>query len=187
MIQSCTDFTVRSKSSIDSFLGKWSLETAISHIKEMSRLVSLSQLMETLVEQIHKLMKAITTLLQVISTKIQTMMQSSGLDSMVDSVADAAADLVAAKKGDFTGKPHLPCLQWPMSSIGIGPLSGDGGRVNLNSILIALLTASIGLVRRHGFMTIMSSVLSSWQKDTSDDFLSIPSRLTSVSDGISFH
>ena len=104
MIQSCTDFTVRSKSSIDSFLGKWSLETAISHIKEMSRLVSLSKLMEKLVEQIHKLMKAITTLLQVISTKIQTMMQNNGLDSVVDSVTDAAADLVTDGLNSVMGK-----------------------------------------------------------------------------------
>jgi len=104
MIQSCTDFTDRSKSSIDNFLGKWSLETAISHIKEMSRLVSLSKLMETLVVQIHKLMKAITTLLQVISTKIQTMMQSSGLDSVVDSVTDAAADLVTDGISNVMGK-----------------------------------------------------------------------------------
>jgi len=104
MIQSCTDFTNRSKSSIDNFLGKWSLETAISHIKEMSRLVSLSKLMETLVEQIHKLMKAITTLLQVISTKIQTMMQNSGLDSVVDSVTDAAADLVTDGISNVVGK-----------------------------------------------------------------------------------
>ena len=33
MIDSCTEFADRSKSSIDSFLGKWSLETAVSHIK----------------------------------------------------------------------------------------------------------------------------------------------------------
>ena len=104
MIQSCTDFTERSKSSIDTFLGKWSLKTAISHIKEMSRLVSLSKLMETLVERIHKLMKAITTLLQVISTKIQTMMQNSGLDSVVDSVTDAAADLVSDGISNVMGK-----------------------------------------------------------------------------------
>ena len=104
MIQSCTDFTVRSKSSIDSFLGKWSLETAISHIKEMSRLVSLSKLMETLVEQIHKLMKAITTLLQVISTKIQTMIQNSGLDSVVDSVTDAASEFVSDGLNNVMGK-----------------------------------------------------------------------------------
>ena len=104
MIQSCTDFTERSKTSIDSFLGKWSLETAISHIEEMSRLVSLSQLMETLVERIHKLMKAITTLLQVISTKIQTMIQNSGLDSVVDSVTDAASELVSDGLNNVLGK-----------------------------------------------------------------------------------
>ena len=50
MVRSCTEFADRSKSSIDSFLGKWSLETAISHIKEMSSLVSLSKLMETLAD-----------------------------------------------------------------------------------------------------------------------------------------
>lgn len=103
MVQSCSDFADRSKSSIDSFLGKWSLETAVSHIKEMCRLVSFSKLMEQLADQIHKLIKAITTLLRVMSAKIQAVankLKSSGLDS----VADAAGDLVSDGLNSMMGK-----------------------------------------------------------------------------------
>ena len=115
MVQSCTNFADRSKSSIDSFLGKWSLETAILHIKEICRLVSFSKLMETLADQIHKLIKAITTLLSVMSAKIQMVAEQVGFDSVVDaagglvsdgfdSAVSAAGDIVSDGLNNMMGK-----------------------------------------------------------------------------------
>lgn len=107
MIESCTEFADRSKSSIDSFLGQWSLETAIEHIKEMCRLVSLGKLMEQLADKVHKLIKAITTLLRVMSNKVQKVadsLQNSGLDSVANAAADAAADLVSDGLNSMMGK-----------------------------------------------------------------------------------
>jgi hypothetical protein len=88
------------------FLGKWSLETAISHIKEMSSLVSLSKLMETLADQIHKLIKAITTLLRVMPDKIQSVaeqLQTNGLDSVVDAAGDLVSDEISSMMGKVFG------------------------------------------------------------------------------------
>jgi len=107
MIDSCTEFADRSKSSIDSFLGKWSLETAVSHIKEMCRLVSFSKLMEQLADQIHRLIKAITTLLRVMSAKIQKVadqVQSSGLDSVVDAAGGYVCGGLNSMMGKVFGK-----------------------------------------------------------------------------------
>ena len=85
---------------------------------------------------------------------------------------------------NFFESRTFPASNGHLSFIGIGPLSGDGGRVNLNSILIALLTASVGPVLHHGLKTIMSSTLSSFFcKGYHDDdclFNSPRSRLTSV-------
>mmetsp|Transcript_12497 Transcript_12497/g.27126 ORF Transcript_12497/g.27126 Transcript_12497/m.27126 type:complete len:546 (+) Transcript_12497:173-1810(+) len=107
LVQSCTDFADRSKSSIDSFLGKWSLDDAVSHIKEMCRLVSFSKLMEQLADQIHKLIKAIMTLLRVMSAKIQAVadqLKSSGLDSVVDAAGDLVSDGLNSMMGKVFGK-----------------------------------------------------------------------------------
>ena len=106
MVQSCTEFADRSKSTIDSFLGKWSLETAVSHIKEMCRLVSLSKLMEQLADHIHKLIKAISTLLRAISTKVKSIanqLQSSGLDSVVNAAEDLVSDGLNSMMGKMFG------------------------------------------------------------------------------------
>jgi hypothetical protein len=107
MIKSCTDFADVSKSFIDSFLGKWSLEDAVSKIKEMCRLVSISKLMERLAAQIQKLIKAITTFIRSISNKIQRVadqLKSVRVDSMVDvaeDVVDAAEDFVSDAAEDM--------------------------------------------------------------------------------------
>ena len=70
MIKSCSNFADKSRSFIDSFLGKWSLEDAVSKIKEICRLVSISKLTKKLADQIDKLIKAITTFIHLISDKI---------------------------------------------------------------------------------------------------------------------
>jgi len=100
MIESCTAFADQSKSSIDSFLGKWTLETAVTNVKEMCRLVSFAKLMEDLADQIHRLIRAITTLLRVMSAKIGTVadqVQSSGLNSVVSSGLNSIAGKVFGK------------------------------------------------------------------------------------------
>jgi len=86
MIDSCATLADWAGSSINSFLGRWTLETALEHMKEMCRLVSLSRLMEELADRIHRLVKAITTLLRAMSSKVGSFadsVQSSGLDSVV--------------------------------------------------------------------------------------------------------
>ena len=61
----------------------------------MCRLVSFSKLMEKLADQVHKLIKAITTLLQAMSAKIQAVVGQLPGGELVDSVVDAAGDLVS--------------------------------------------------------------------------------------------
>jgi len=108
MVQSCAVFADECRSSIDSFLlGKWSLETAVSHVKEMCRMVSLSKLMVRLADRIHRLMKAITTLLRVMSNKVKMLsnhLQSGGLDSVVDVAGDIVSDGLNSMMGKLFGK-----------------------------------------------------------------------------------
>ena len=62
--------------------------------------------METLSDQIHKLIKAITTLLRVISDKIQSVaeqLQTNGLDSVVDAAGDLVSDGISSMMGKVFG------------------------------------------------------------------------------------
>ncbi|KAL7479006.1 hypothetical protein ACHAW6_004755 [Cyclotella cf. meneghiniana] len=99
-LQLCTGFADKSKSSIDSFLGKWSLETAVSQIQKMCQLVSLSKVMEQIASQMQQLIRAMGSLLNAIAlrlkavvAKAQRMMSLGG--GGVDSVVDAATDFVS--------------------------------------------------------------------------------------------
>jgi len=100
-LQLCTGFADKSKSSIDSFLGKWSLEMAVSQIQKMCQLVSLSKVMEQIASQMQQLLRAMGNLLNAIAlrlkavvAKAQRMMSlgSGGVDSVVDAATDFVSD-----------------------------------------------------------------------------------------------
>jgi hypothetical protein len=100
MVDGCAELADRAKSAIDSFLhGKWTLETAIMHIQEMCCLVSLSDLLEKLADQVKKLIKTISTFLKVLSAKVQSI-----VDNPLNSVMDAAGDLVSDELSGMMGK-----------------------------------------------------------------------------------
>ena len=120
MIGSCTDFTDKSKSSIDSFLGKWTLESATDHIQQMRKLASISKIMEQFAIQIQKLLRALIGLLQAMVARVRAVVDqaqnligfgSSGggnagkvLDSAVDNALDKAEDLVSDGLNSMMGK-----------------------------------------------------------------------------------
>jgi len=103
MIDTCTELADQSKSSIDAFLGKWTLDTAVPHIQSMRRIVSISKLMEGMVHQIHKLIKAMMTLLRVIAAKVPRA-GDQAKSSALDSVVGAAGDYVSDGLNNMMGK-----------------------------------------------------------------------------------
>ena len=99
MVDGCADFADRARSAIDSFLhGKWTLEAAIMHLREMCRLVSFSDLLEELAGQVRKLIKAISSFLRAISAKIQSIADNP-LDNMVDGAGDLVSDGLSSMMG----------------------------------------------------------------------------------------
>lgn len=111
MLTVCTDFTERSKSAIDSFLGQWSLETAVTQIQKMCKLVSLSEVMEEIASQIQQLLRAMGKLLSAMSARLKAVIEK--VKSMMDigEVVDSATDFVQDEisnavdsAGDFMGK-----------------------------------------------------------------------------------
>lgn len=94
MLAVCTDFTEKSKAAIDSFLGQWTLETAVSNIQKMCKLVSLSEVMEQIASQIQQLLRAMGQLLKAMANRLKAVIEK--VKSMMDigNVVDSATDFV---------------------------------------------------------------------------------------------
>ena len=101
-------------SAIDSFMGQWTLETAVSQIKKMCKLVSLSELMEQVACQIQQLLRAMMKFLSAIAERVKAVIEKvksmtdigNVVDSATDFVADGignVADSIADSAGDFVG------------------------------------------------------------------------------------
>jgi hypothetical protein len=111
MIDVCRNCASKGKLSIDSFLGKWSLETAVSQIQQMCRLVSTSKLLEEVVVHIQRILLVMSRLLQELSKRVksvanqaQQFLSESGVESRVESLIDSAGDAVAEKLDSMMGK-----------------------------------------------------------------------------------
>jgi len=111
MIDVCRDCASKGQLSIDSFLGKWSLETAVSQIQQMCRLVSTSSFMKEVVVHIQRILLVMSRLLQELKKRVksaanqaQQFLSESGVESKVESMIDSAGDAVADKLDSMMGK-----------------------------------------------------------------------------------
>jgi len=111
MIDVCRDCASKGQLSIDSFLGKWSLETAVSQIQQMCRLVSTSSFMKEVVKHIQRILLVMSRLLQELKKRVksaanqaQQFLSESGVESKVESMIDSAGDAVADKLDSMMGK-----------------------------------------------------------------------------------
>jgi hypothetical protein len=115
MIDVCRDCASKGKFSIDAFLGKWSLETAVTQVQQMCRLVSTSRLLTEVAVHIQRILLVMSRLLEELSKRVksvagqaQQFLSESGVESRVESLLDSAGDAVADKlgmmMGNFLGK-----------------------------------------------------------------------------------
>jgi len=111
MIDVCRDCASKGQLSIDSFLGKWSLETAVSQIQQMCRLVSTSSFMKEVVVHIQRILLVMSRLLKELKKRVQSaanqaqqFLSESGVESKVESMIDSAGDAVADKLDSMMGK-----------------------------------------------------------------------------------
>mmetsp|Transcript_23068 Transcript_23068/g.37991 ORF Transcript_23068/g.37991 Transcript_23068/m.37991 type:complete len:548 (-) Transcript_23068:171-1814(-) len=111
MIEVCRDCASKGQLSIDSFLGKWSLETAVSQIQQMCRLVSTSSFMKEVVVHIQRILRVMSRLLDELSKRVksvanqaQQFLKESGVESSVESMIDSAGDAVVDKLDSMVGK-----------------------------------------------------------------------------------
>ena len=111
MIDICRDCASKGKFSIDSFLGKWSLETAVSQIQQMCRLVSTTSFMKEVVMHIQRILRVMSSLFRELSKRMssvadqaQQFLSESVVNSIVDCSGDAVADKLDSMMGKFLGK-----------------------------------------------------------------------------------
>ena len=110
MLSVCSDFTEKSKAAIDSFMGQWTLETAVSQIRKMCKLVSLSEIMEQIASQIQQLLRAMGKLLNAITMRLKAVIEKAKSMMDIGNAVDAATDFVTDgisnavdSAGDFMG------------------------------------------------------------------------------------
>ena len=111
MIDICRNCASKGKLSIDTFLGKWSLETAVSQIQQMCRLVSTSRLLEEVAMHIRRMLLVISRLMEEILKQVKSMagqahqfLSESGVESRVESLVDSASEAVVDKLDSMMGK-----------------------------------------------------------------------------------
>jgi hypothetical protein len=94
MLSVCSDFAGKSKAAIDSFMGNWTFETAVSQIQKMSKLVSLSEFMEQIASQVQSLLRAMGKLLKAVAMRLKAVIEK--VKSMMDigNAVESAADFV---------------------------------------------------------------------------------------------
>ena len=94
MLSVCSDFTEKSKAAIDSFMGQWTLESAVSQIQKMCKLVSLSEIMEQVASQIQQLLRAMGKLLTAITMRLKAVIENAKDMMNIGNAVDAATDFV---------------------------------------------------------------------------------------------
>ena len=94
MLSVCSDFTEKSKAAIDSFMGQWTLESAVSQIRKMCKLVSLSEIMEQVASQIQQLLRAMGKLLTAITMRLKAAIENAKDMMNIGNAVDAATDFV---------------------------------------------------------------------------------------------
>ena len=83
MIVTSRGFSENCQTTIDSFMGVWDLETAMTHLIEMKRLVNLGAMLQQFAEQIKRLVKATVEVLETMLQKLKD------IDFIPDQIEDA--------------------------------------------------------------------------------------------------
>lgn len=111
MIDICRNCASKGKLSIDTFLGKWSLETAVSQIQQMCRLVSTSRILEKNVMHIRRMLLLMSRFLKEIMKQVKStvgqahqFLSESGVESRVESLVDSASEAVVDKLDTMMSK-----------------------------------------------------------------------------------
>lgn len=103
MLVTVRDFSTNCDSTIESFLGVWDLNSAITKIQEMCRLVSLGELMKQFASQIKRLILAIIELLKSAMEKFRNLKLSDLTESVDDVVGNAIGGVLGDEVGDMVG------------------------------------------------------------------------------------
>lgn len=104
MLVNVRDFATNCNGTIDSFLGVWDLNSAITKIQEMCRLVSLGELMKQFASQIKRLILAIIALLKSAMAKFSNLKLSDLTDQVDDVVGNAVGGVLGDEVGDLVGQ-----------------------------------------------------------------------------------
>ena len=114
MISSSRNFAEKCHGTIDSFMGTWDLQTAMSHLIEMKRLIRLGELMQQFANEIHRLVTATIEVMR------------AGLDKIksIDLVPDALEDAVDSLKIDGHRLQNVGIDGSRLKKVGI-----DGSRI----------------------------------------------------------
>lgn len=99
LLQTSQGAADNTSSTIESFMGSWSLETMADKIKDICRCVALGQMIRQLAEQIKNLVKSIISLLQAAMDKFSGMKLDLG-----DAVSAVIPDSVEAGLANLAGK-----------------------------------------------------------------------------------
>mmetsp|Transcript_4900 Transcript_4900/g.9710 ORF Transcript_4900/g.9710 Transcript_4900/m.9710 type:complete len:425 (+) Transcript_4900:1-1275(+) len=116
MIISCSQYTIRSQSAIDLFLGKWTLESAASNVQQMCKLANLSNVMEKFATGIQSFIRAMIGLLKAMMARVEAAVDkaqslfdfgNSGGDhdeNVMETAVDNALDAANSMIGKMLGK-----------------------------------------------------------------------------------
>mmetsp|Transcript_32649 Transcript_32649/g.71636 ORF Transcript_32649/g.71636 Transcript_32649/m.71636 type:complete len:572 (-) Transcript_32649:66-1781(-) len=90
MITESRGFAESCNGTIESFMGVWTLEDAMSHLIEMMRLVKLGEMMKQFAQEIKRLIKANIAVMKAVMKKIQEIdFIPDDMDDVVDSIKDS--------------------------------------------------------------------------------------------------
>jgi len=104
MLLSVRDFSEHCNSTIESFLGVWDLESAMTKIQEMCRMVALGNLMQEFARRIKGLVLAILGLLQATYKKLCTLELKDLGKNLKAGVTNAVGEVLGSDVGKLAGK-----------------------------------------------------------------------------------
>eukprot|EP00525_Craspedostauros_australis_P008429 CAMPEP_0198128638 /NCGR_PEP_ID=MMETSP1442-20131203/49809_1 /TAXON_ID= /ORGANISM="Craspedostauros australis, Strain CCMP3328" /LENGTH=253 /DNA_ID=CAMNT_0043788841 /DNA_START=1 /DNA_END=762 /DNA_ORIENTATION=+ len=125
-------FSKNCDGTITSFMSVWDLESAMTKIKEMCRLVSLGELMKQFADQIKRLLLAIIALMRSTIDKLSSLdVKDLGLDDIQDAVQNVVGNVADVSKitegvGNLVGDGVADKMDDAMDNIG-GKFKKFGG------------------------------------------------------------
>ena len=101
LLQRMDGFTRNCETSIDSFVKVWDIESVMTKIADMGRLVNLGELMRQFAEQMTRLLQSIIALLKSVVEKFKNSSLEEIGGDLVENAADAIDDAVDLVKNKF--------------------------------------------------------------------------------------